>query len=68
MPELELITFDPNILGGKARTRGMRVPVSLIVNLVANGMTAPQIVAEYPDLERADVVQALKYASRVASR
>ncbi len=60
------ITFEPNILGGKACIRGMRISVSLIVNLVANGMTAPQIVAEYPDLEEADVTQALKYAARVS--
>jgi uncharacterized protein (DUF433 family) len=60
------ITFEPNILGGKACIRGMRVSVSLIVNLVANGMTAPQIVAEYPDLEEADVAQALKYAAWVS--
>ena len=57
------ITYDPNILGGKACIRGMRISVSLIVNLVANGMTAPQIVAEYPDLEEEDVAQALKYAA-----
>jgi len=60
------ITFDPNILGGKACIRGMRISVSLIVNLVANGMTASQIVAEYPDLEEKDVGQALKYAAWVA--
>ena len=60
------ITFDPNILGGKACIRGMRISVSLIVNLVANGMIAPQIVAEYPDLEEEDVAQALKYAAWVA--
>ena len=60
------ITFDPNILGGKACVRGMRISVSLIANLVANGMTAPQIVAEYPDLEEEDVAQALKYAAWVA--
>ena len=54
------ITFDPNILGGKACIRGMRISVSLVVNLVANGMTAPQIVAEYPDLEEEDVAEALK--------
>ena len=53
------ITFDPNILGGKACIRGMRISVSLIVNLVANGMTAPQIVAEYPDLEEEDVASSL---------
>ena len=57
------ITFDPNILGGKACIRGMRISVSLVVNLVADGMTAPQIVAEYPDLEEEDVAQALKYAA-----
>ena len=60
------ITFDPNILGGKACIRGMRISVSLIVNLVANGMTAPQIVAEYPDLEEEDIAQALKYAAWVS--
>ena len=57
------ITFEPNILAGKACIRGMRISVSLIVNLVANGMTAPEIVAEYPDLEEEDVAQALKYAA-----
>ena len=57
------ITFDANILGGKACIRGMRISVSLIVNLVANGMTAPEIVTEYPDLEEEDVAQALKYAA-----
>ena len=41
----------------------MRISVSLIVNLVANGMTAPEIIAEYPDLEEEDVTQALKYAA-----
>ena len=59
----ERITFDPNILGGKACIRGMRISVSLIVNLVANGMTATEVVAEYPDLEEEDVAQALRYAA-----
>lgn len=61
------ITFDPNILGGKACIRGIRISVSLIVNLVADGMTAPKIVAEYPDLEDEDVEQALKYAASVVN-
>jgi uncharacterized protein (DUF433 family) len=55
------ITFDPDILGGKACIRGMRISVSLVVNLVANGMTAQEIIAEYPDLEEQDVAQALQY-------
>jgi uncharacterized protein (DUF433 family) len=60
------ITFDPDILGGKACIRGMRISVSLIVNLVANGMTANEIVAEYPDLAEQDIAQALKYAAWVS--
>ena len=68
MPELDRITFAPDILGGRACIRGMRISVSLIVSLVADGMTAPQIVAEYPDLEEEDVAQALKYAAWVANR
>jgi uncharacterized protein (DUF433 family) len=57
------ITFDPEILGGKACIRGMRIPVSLIVNLVANGMTVEEILAEYPDLEAEDIHEALRYAA-----
>jgi len=57
------ITFDPNILGGKACIRGMRISVSLIVNLVANGMTVEEILDEYPDLEAEDIQQALRYAA-----
>ena len=59
----ERITFDPNILGGKACIRGMRISVSLVVNLVANGMTTEEILAEYPDLEPDDIQQALRYAA-----
>jgi uncharacterized protein (DUF433 family) len=57
------ITFDPDILGGKACVRGMRISVSLVVNLLANGMTAQEIIAEYPDLEPEDLQQALRYAA-----
>jgi len=57
------ITSDPNILGGKACIRGMRISVSLIVNLVANGMAVEEILDEYPDLEAEDIQQALRYAA-----
>ena len=57
------ITSDPNILGGRACIRGMRISVSLIVNLVANGMTVEEIIDEYPDLEPEDIQQALRYAA-----
>ena len=54
------ITFDPRIMGGRACIRGMRITVSLVVNLVANGMTTEKILREYPDLETEDVRQALQ--------
>jgi uncharacterized protein (DUF433 family) len=46
---LDRITTNPNLLGGKACIRGMRISVSLIVNLVANGMSTAEIIDEYPD-------------------
>lgn len=57
------ITFDPNIMGGRACIRGMRITVSLVVNLVANGMTVKEIIDEYPDLEPEDIQEALRYAA-----
>ena len=61
------ITFNPRVMGGRACIRGMRITVSLIVNLVANGMTADQILIEYPDLEADDIREALQYAASLAS-
>ncbi len=63
MPDFDHITFDRNIMGGRACIRGMRVTVSLVVNLVANGMSAAEILAEYPYLEAEDIRQALQYAA-----
>ena len=57
------ITFDKQILGGRACIRGMRIPVSVIVGQIAHGATVDEILAGYPDLERADVEQALQYAA-----
>jgi hypothetical protein len=44
------ITFDPKIMGGRACIRGMRITVSLVVSLVANGMSGEEILAAYPFL------------------
>lgn len=60
------ITFDPEIMDGQACIRGMRIPVSLIINLIANGMTREEILAEYPDLESEDITEALQYAAWLA--
>jgi uncharacterized protein (DUF433 family) len=61
------ITFDPAVMGGRACIRGMRMTVSLVVNLVANGMSTEDFVREYPELEVEDVRQALQYASALAN-
>ncbi|MGL6341439.1 MAG: DUF433 domain-containing protein [Waterburya sp.] len=61
LKNLERITFNPQIMAGQACIRGMRIPVSLIVNLVANGKPFEEILEEYPDLELDDIKQSLKY-------
>jgi uncharacterized protein (DUF433 family) len=60
------ITFDPNIMGGRACIRGMRITISLVVNLVANGMSVEEIIAAYPYLESEDINQALLYVAWLA--
>lgn len=59
------ITFDPNIMGGKACVRGMRVTVALILNLVANGMTTEEVIRAYLYLETEDIQQAVQFAQEV---
>ena len=61
------VTFDPSIMGGRACIRGLRITVSLLLNLVANGKTSIDILKEYPDLEGEDIRQALQYAAWLAS-
>ncbi|MEA5577098.1 DUF433 domain-containing protein [Anabaena sp. UHCC 0451] len=63
MLNLERITFDRQIMAGQACIRGMRIPVSLVVNLVANGKAIEEILEEYPDLEAEDIRQSLLYAA-----
>ncbi len=60
------ITFDPNVMSGRACIRGKRVTVSLIVNLVANGMSMQEIIEAYPYLEPEDIREALRYAAWLA--
>ena len=67
MKPFDRITFAPNIMGGRACIRGLRITVSLVVNLVANGMSTGEILEEYPDLEAEDIKQALGYAAALAN-
>ena len=59
--KFDRITFDPKMMGGRACIRGMRVTVSLLVNLVANRMSTEEILKAYPYLEAEDVQQALQF-------
>jgi uncharacterized protein (DUF433 family) len=63
MPQLDRITFDPNVMGGKPCIRGMRVTVGTIVGLIASGATPEEILADYPYLEAEDIPAALSYAA-----
>ena len=62
---LSRITVNPRVLHGKACVRGLRIPVYLIVGLVARGLSFDEILGEYPDLERDDIKAALEYAAFV---
>jgi uncharacterized protein (DUF433 family) len=66
MTSFPRITFDPQVMGGRACIRGMRVTVALILNLVADGMTAEEIVAAYPYLEHQDIQETFRYAAWLA--
>ena len=63
----ERITFDPQIMGGKACIRGMRITVSLVLSLVANGMSNQEILEAYPYLEVEDIQACLNYAAFLAN-
>jgi uncharacterized protein (DUF433 family) len=63
MEELDRITQQPNVMGGKACIRGMRVTVGMIVGMIGAGHSIEEVLADYPYLEREDVLQALRYAA-----
>ena len=62
---LERITIDPEICHGKPVVRGLRYPVEMILELLSAGMTHAEILADYDDLEEADILAVLTYAARV---
>ena len=69
MSERELlsrITRDPDICHGKPVIRGLRYPVSTLLELLASGMTPEEILQDYPDLEMNDLQAALLYAARLS--
>lgn len=63
MLDLERITFDPEVKGERACIRGLRIRVSLILNLMVNGMGQEEILEAYPYLEPEDIQAAVNYAA-----
>ncbi|MEO0886342.1 MAG: DUF433 domain-containing protein [Cyanobacteria bacterium J06648_10] len=63
----ERVTFDPEVMGGRACVRGIRVTVSLVLSLLANKMSFGEILEAYPYLEEEDILACLQYAAFLAN-
>ena len=63
MEQLNRVTQNPTVMGGKACIRGMRVTVGMLVGQIGAGHSIDEILADYPYLEREDILQALRYAA-----
>ncbi len=66
MSDLSRITIDPEICHGKPTIRGLRYPVTMVLELLASDMTPSEILADYADLEPADIQACLKYAAKLS--
>lgn len=66
MPASDRITIDPAICHGKPCIRGLRYPVENLLELLAGGMSIEDVLADYEDLQREDILAALSYAARLA--
>ena len=64
MEHFKRITIDSGQMGGVPCIRGLRIPVSVIVSMIADGMSTDEIVKYYPDLEKEDISEALHFASK----
>ena len=62
----ERITIDPDICHGKPTIRGLRYPVETILELLSSGMTIDEVLADYEDLEREDILAVLDFATRLS--
>jgi uncharacterized protein (DUF433 family) len=62
----ERITTQPDVCHGKPCIRGLRYPVEMILELLSSGMTIEEILADYEDLEREDILAALSFAARLS--
>jgi len=62
----ERITVNPNQMGGVPCIRGLRIPVATVLRMLAGGMTEPEILAGYPDLQTEDIRECLRFAAASA--
>lgn len=63
---IDRITIDPEICHGKPCIRGLRYPVEMVLDLLSSGMTIDDILADYEDLEREDILAVLAFAARLS--
>jgi uncharacterized protein (DUF433 family) len=63
---LDRITIDPDICDGKPCIRGLRYPVETLLELLSSGMTIDEVLTDYEDLEREDILAALEFAARLS--
>ena len=64
--QLSRITLNPEVCHGKPTIRGLRYPVEMVLDLLGAGMTMAEILADYPDLEAADITAVIQYAAHLA--
>jgi uncharacterized protein (DUF433 family) len=63
MKNLERITLNPDVMGGKPCIRGLRMTVGTVIGLLASGLSAEDVLKMYPYLQHEDVIAALSYAA-----
>jgi uncharacterized protein (DUF433 family) len=61
------ITTNPQLMAGVPCIRGLRIPVATVVSMLADGMSADEILDAYPDLEKEDIAEALRFAAEAVS-
>ena len=66
MSFVQRITINPDVCHGKPCIRGLRYPVEMILELLSSGMTAEEILVDYEDLEREDILASLSFATRLS--
>lgn len=66
MSRLQRITSDPAVCHGQPTVRGLRYPVENLLELLSSGMTIDEVLEDYPDLERDDLLAALEFGALAA--